>query len=132
MKKEALVGILVVAGYVGLEGYAASRAAHRMEPLFIFDQFIRADRAVEVCGGHDETTRERFARNLEVVRRNAERDLADAHPKADPGDAEAMAKARANEKRAEVDAEIDAEGCDGKAVWTHRKRFEIWSRKNLG
>ncbi len=131
MKKEAFFGLLVVAGYIALEGYAAKRAAHRMEPLFIFDQFIRSDRAVEVCGGHHQETLSRFERNLEGVRRHAVRDLAKSHPEASAQTLEAMAQTRAEEKRAEVDAEIAAEGCDGTSLFAHRKRFGIWANKRV-
>jgi len=45
MKAGSAIAILAVVGYLGFEGYAFSKASHRMQPDYIYDLLVRAQTA---------------------------------------------------------------------------------------
>lgn len=121
--------ILFALGYVGFELYAVSRVGYRAEPDYIFRNHAAASHAVEVCGALKSGPSEKFRANYSYVRQRA----IDAFAKA--GDDESSAEAKVLEMelatQRELDALIDETSCADKAVWTHRKRYEIYTRSNL-
>ena len=131
MNKGGILFLLLAAGYVGFELYILQQTGYRTEPLFIFDKFVTADQAAARCPGPDAGQRERFARNLQSVRRRAMREVAETNPQWAPPKVERTIAERAAQKRGEVDAMVDARGCDDSAVWELLKGFENRARLNL-
>ena len=80
MNRGVVFAVILLVGYVGFEMYAVSRVGYRLEPLYIFERFVEADRAVSACGAPPAEMRDRFARNRRSVRSRAEQELLDAKP----------------------------------------------------
>jgi hypothetical protein len=131
MDKATFAALFFVLLYAGWEVHGLYSSRHLMEPLYIYDQFVGADRAVERCGGAEAGEREKFLRNLDSVTRDAGEDLAEKHPEEDAGAIEARLAELRQEREAEVDALIEAQGCDGKEVWTLLRLHKMRARLNL-
>jgi len=131
MKPGTILFVVLVVGYLGLEGYVASRTKYRMEPDYIYQQFAEAARAVERCGGFETEVRDKFASNYRYTRRRAAKALAEAEPaRSDAGIARYLGELEQT-ARTEVDAMIDTRGCKDSDVRQLLTRFKNRARLNL-
>lgn len=129
MKAGTIGAVLIVAAYVGLEAFAASKARPRMEPDYIYRRLVAAQVAADRCGGVPEAQRVGFDATLDRVRLRLRRKLTDLEPAPDSLaiDAEVDELRRASE--AEAVALLDAEGCDSSDGRALMRRHEIYSTK---
>lgn len=131
MKPGTLLFVLLVIGYLGLEGYVASRTKYRMEPDYIFSQYTEAATAAAACGDFDPAVRDKFASNLRYTRRRAGEALAEQSPTAAEADIDAMVAGLEQTAIAETRALIDASGCSDIEVKKLLTRFKNRARLNL-
>ena len=132
MNKGTILAIIVLAGYIGFEVYAINKVSYRMEGLYIFDQYVSAQRAFSVCNKPEGKKYEKFLRNLAAVRRRALKELAEEQPEVSADEIQHLAALRETENQNKVDTIINAKGCEDKEVWTLLKRFEIYAKLNVG
>jgi len=127
-----MLAVVFVAGYIGLELYFVQKLGYRMEPLYIHNEFVSANYAVQRCGGPAADERERFLRNFSIVTRRANEALEQESPEKSAQDiALALAQRRAERER-EIDALIEAKGCEERGLWGLVKLHEAGARLNLG
>ncbi len=132
MRLGPVLAVVFVAGYIGLELYFVQKLGYRMEPLYIHNEFVSANYAVERCASRAAEERERFLRNFSVVASRAGEALAQESPEKSAQDiALALAQRRAARER-EIDALIEAKGCDDMDLWRLVKLHEARARLNLG
>jgi hypothetical protein len=131
MKLGTLLFVILVVGYLGLEGYVASRTKYRMEPDYIFGQYTEAATAVAACGGVEQNVRDKFAANLRYTRRRAGAVLAEQVPTRSAADVEALVIQLEQQATASTQALIDAKGCDDTEVKQLVTRFKNRARLNL-
>jgi hypothetical protein len=132
MGKAPILLLLVLAGYIGFELYALHRTSYRVEPAYIFDQFLSAHHAAVECGQPHPKQLEQFRRNLRSVAGRAAKDLQEKYPEKSAADIEAMIDQRSRQREGEVDAIIEAGGCADPQIKTLLKRFEIRARLRVG
>jgi hypothetical protein len=132
MGKAPILLLLVLAGYIGFELYALHRTSYRIEPAYIFDQFLSAHHAVVKCGNPGPGQLEQFRRNLRSVAGRAAEALRGEYPEQSLADIEAMINERSRQREREVDAIIEAGGCADPQIKTLLKRFEIRARLRVG
>jgi predicted HTH transcriptional regulator len=120
--------VLLVAGYVGFELYALQRNRYRMEPQFIFGNFVMAARAADVCGVPKRAAVDQFQRRYATARQRAIQAQAQANPKMSVADITARIGDQEETVSREIDALVGEQGCKGKAVWKLQKRFENLAR----
>lgn len=129
MSKATVLASLLVIGYLVFEAYAITRAGYRTEPLYILDRYVSANHATARCGDPPAAQREKFMRNLAVVRRDAAGDLAEAHPQAGAGQVAAMLDERVAAVEREIDELVAELGCDASEVRSllllHRARARL-------
>ena len=121
------ITILVVVVYLGFELFGLHKARDRMEPGYVFNEFVGARRAAEACGVKD-SQKAAFVRNFVAVKARALDALLAAEPDTD---AAALLATREQAREAEVDALIAAQSCGGKEVWRLLKLHEIRSNLDL-
>ena len=121
------ITILVVVVYLGFELFGLHKARDRMEPGYVFNEFVGARRAAEACGVKD-SQKAAFERNFVAVKARALDALLAAEPDTD---AAALLATREQAREAEVDALIAAQSCGGKEVWRLLKLHEIRSNLDL-
>lgn len=112
--------VLIAAGYFGLEMYAASRNAYRMEPGFIYGQYLEAARAVELCSPDAAGDYPRFSGNFDYARRRAAA-LTDS----------AALQQQEQKLRSEISELVKTLGCADIEIFKLRKRYENLARQNL-
>lgn len=132
MRAGALLALIVVVAFLGFELYTLTRLSYRTEPLYIYDQWLRADAAFERCGSGDHSERKAFLRNLSAVRRRAADALADELPGDDDAARDLRLEQRAAQQRQAVLNVVTAGGCGDKQVWRWLKTHEQRARLNLG
>lgn len=128
MKASWAFAFLVVAAYVGLELFAASRARPRMEPDHMYRSMVAALVAAETCGGVPAEQEARFQENLERMGGRVRTKLAQSEAEPDSAAIEAALADLTRTARAEAAAALEAEGC---ASYTGRRllrRHEIRAR----
>ena len=130
MKGGYLAAAVILAAYIGLEAFAASRARPRMEPDYIYAQMVEARVAVERCGGVPQEERTGFDAVMEGELGRLRRKLAAADPPPDPETVEAKVAALAEGAKRDAAAVLDAEGCEGRAAWELIRRHRIYGRKS--
>lgn len=131
MNKASLPFLLIIGLYLGFEAFTASRAAYRLEPLYIFDQLVSAERAMIRCGAADEQTLAQYRGTLRSVADKALAALAEANSATEQTAEEAI-QARRLERELAVDALVEERGCSHSEVTTLQKRFSIYARRRLG
>ncbi|MEM1436370.1 MAG: hypothetical protein AAGG11_20135 [Pseudomonadota bacterium] len=128
-RATTVLTVLLVGGYLAFEATHIYRFSHRMEPAYILDEFVVADRAVELCGDVAADKRSRFLKNLDIVRRRA---LAELETAPDPGTegphAQEALVERVRQKEAEVEQHVAEHGCSDSQVWRWLKLHEIRGR----
>lgn len=131
MKASAIPFILIVVAYFGLEVYVASRNAYRMEPEFIFGQFVGASQAVGRCGPLKAVESAKFDANYRYARRRAASAIAEERASDAPAVIEGIVREQGTAGQREVDALTDELGCDDIELFKLRKRYENLTRLNL-
>jgi hypothetical protein len=124
--------LLIVLGYVSFELFALQKTKHRVDPIYIFDQFLAANHAVMKCGRPEDGQLEQFRRNLKSVAARAAKALHERNPEKSTEQIDRMIKLRDDEREQEVDAIIEAQGCSDPHINTLLKRFEIRARLRVG
>ena len=132
MNKGVIFAVVLLIAYVGFETYAVSRVGYRMEPLYIFERFVEADRAVSVCGEPPAAMREKFARNRRSVRWRAEQELLEQNPGEAGDKIEGLLAERVLSIESGVDKLIAERGCDDLEIFKLSKGYENRARLNLG
>ena len=124
--------LLIVAAYVAFEFHAMSKAAYRMEPLYVFDQHASADQAQRLCGTAKAGAVGQFERNFVAVQRRATKGMQDDEPGVG---VEAITR-NLLERRANRFEEIGVlyaeEGCEGKQMRVWLRRFDIFANSGVG
>lgn len=132
MGKAPILFILFVAAYLLVEMYTLEKAKHRLEPLYILDQFLLANHAVDKCGNPSEQQMQRFRRNLEAVIRRTQKKLAESNPDKSAAQIKQIIDARKKAREQEVEAIIEQGDCTDPRMRTLLKRFEIRARLRVG
>ncbi|MEM9152337.1 MAG: hypothetical protein AAGB19_18035 [Cyanobacteria bacterium P01_F01_bin.3] len=131
MRVSTIIAILFVGGYIAFELTAIHRNQYRLEPVFIFQEFVTADQAVQRCGDPDVSERENFLNNLAAVRANALADISMRSLEDDDASNSNELAALRDAKIIEVNEFIDVNGCDDQTVWRWVKLHEVRSRLRL-
>ncbi|MEM8564508.1 MAG: hypothetical protein AAGF57_19870 [Pseudomonadota bacterium] len=131
MRVSTIVAILFVGGYIAFELTAIHRNQYRLEPVFIFEEFVTADQAAQRCGEPDDNERQAFLSNYAVVRANALADLSVLGARDEELSNSDELDALYAAKVLEVNAFIDANGCDDQTVWRWVKLHEVRSKLRL-
>ncbi len=121
--------LIAIGGLAAIELYTWSKAKHRMEPIYIFDQFALAHHTVNRCGTPEPGQRQRFLRNLELTTVRTIKLLLGRNADQSAEQVAEMLEARDAAREQEVEALIAAGGCTDPQIKTYLKRFEI--RANL-
>ena len=131
MNIGTIIAVVVVIGYIAFEVSTLYQLRHRMEPLYVFDEFVTADRATAKCGAPGPEERDDFLRNFAVVERNALADLAETSPNDSTEAHSAMLEQLRNDRIQEVDLFIEENGCQDQMAWRWVKLHEVRARLNL-
>jgi hypothetical protein len=126
---RTLPAVLIIAGYLGLEAWAASRARPRMEADYIYPHLVEARVAAERCGGIPSEQAAGFDRVLERALARLQRELATAEPPLDAAAVDAVIAALSRSAEGDAAAALEPGGCDGPAAWHLLRRHQIYSRK---
>lgn len=132
MNKGAVLALVGLIGYLGFELYAVRKNGYRMEPTYIFSQYVAAGRAVALCGAPEGADTARFARNLDNVRRRAQMALKKTNPEFAPPEIEQELERLTATSVSAVDDVVRSDGCQGREIWKQRRRYEIYARTNTG
>lgn len=124
------ITILVVVVYLGFELFGLHKARDRMEPGYVFNEFVGARHAVALCADGERRNAD-FERNFNAVTERAIRALAESSLDSTIEQATARVSLQQKTRESEVDALVAAEGCDGEQVWRLLKLYEIRSTLNL-
>jgi hypothetical protein len=127
-----LPAVLIIGGLLAFEAHTWRKAAYRMEPLYMYDQFVTAGVAARRCGDYPAELREQFARNLRAREDRTLAALAEERPHTSADEIAAEIAARRAEGEREVAAEIERNGCDSSEIRTLLKRYEIRASRRLG
>ncbi|MEE4186597.1 MAG: hypothetical protein V2J12_12590 [Gammaproteobacteria bacterium] len=131
MKPGTLLFVILVVGYLGLEGYVASRTKYRMEPDYIFGQYTEAATAVAACGGFEQSVRDKFQSNLRYTRRRAAEALSEQNPGQSAAAIESLVAAQEATAQRTTAELVDSQGCNGTDVRQLITRFKNRARLNL-
>jgi hypothetical protein len=131
--KSGLIPIVVlIGGYLAFEAHVLNKAAYRLEPLYLYDQFVIAGEAAVRCGDPPAAELDQFTRNLKATERRTLAALRESRPDtADDALAAELAARRAT-RVAETSAEIERLGCDAPETRAMLKRYEIRAARRLG
>lgn len=124
--------ILIIGGLLAFEAHTWRKAAYRMEPLHMYDQFVIVGEAAERCGDPTPELREQFARNLEARERRTLEALVEERPDTTEAALVAELAERRAERERETVAEIEQYGCDSTEIRMLLKRYEIRATRRLG
>jgi hypothetical protein len=124
--------IALVVGYIAFELYAVQKTKYRIDPVYIFDQFLSAHYAVRKCGNPENGQLQQFLRNLESVTARAANKLHERHPEKSTQEIDRMIAAQRTSREQEVEAIVKANGCSDPQITTLLKRFEIRARLRVG
>jgi hypothetical protein len=131
--KGALWPLLILGGgYVLVEGFLLHKAAHRLEPMYLYEQYVAAGEAMARCGDSDAERLAIFVHNRAAARDRVARELADSEPAPASAGIDSRLQRRSDALRAETAALVGRVGCDHAEVKTLLKRFEIRSRRRIG
>lgn len=128
---RTIIFAVIAVGYFALEVFVASRNAYRMEPEFIFGEFVAAAHAVSLCGTLKTAESERFDANYSYARRRAVDAVGQARTAESPAAIEAFVRSRETDGRREIDGLVENLGCGDIEVFKLRKRYENLARLNL-
>ena len=131
MKPGTFLIILILLAYFGFEIFAISRVSYRMEPMYIFERFVAADRAMTRCGQPGSAMRSNFARNRASVRQRAKRELLKQNPAETAETIDRQLSEVIQSQETEVNALIDKLGCDDIEIFKLIKGYENRARLNL-
>lgn len=124
------ITILIVVVYLGFELFGLHKARNRMEPGYVFNEFVGARRAVALCPDEARETAD-FERNFKAVTERAISALAESSPDSTIELITSQVNSQRKTRESEVAALVAAEGCDSKTVWRLLKLYEIRSTLNL-
>jgi hypothetical protein len=132
VKSGIIPVVILIGGYLAFEAHLMHKAAYRLEPLYLYDQFVIAGEAVARCGDPPAAELDQFIRNLQATERRTLAALRESRPDT-PDDALAaeLAERRAG-REAETAAEIERLGCDAPETRAMLKRYEIRAARRLG
>ncbi len=128
---RTVIFAVFVIGYFALEIVVASRNAYRMEPEFIFGEFVAASQAVTLCGTLKPAEAGRFDANFSYAKRRAIDAAGQARTTESTAAIEAFVRSQEADGRREVDGLVDRLGCEDIEVFKLRKRYENFARLNL-
>ncbi len=127
MKSGVVLAALVVIGFTVFELYAATRNGYRMEPAFVFGEFVEARQAAERCGVL-KADPARFEHNFAWARFRAGVDHVE---RAADGAAETWLTTEQNTRAKRVDEAVDELGCKDPAVRKFLLRYRNLARLKL-
>lgn len=128
--KGAVLAVLVVCGYVGLEGYAIHQISHKTKPDFIYDTLIQAKTITEACNSDRLEYRNRFEKTLLRVENNYGVMLADADPEATDADIRQQIAAATLMSVATAENKLSSTDCDHQMMKNHFQRYRLYARKS--
>ena len=131
MDYKVFVFLVIALGYFGFELLVASRNGYRMEPEFVFGEFVGAAQAIDQCGPLKPVDAEKFNANFRYARRRAVDAVAEKQPGEPAAASEAAVQAQEAAGRKEVEKLVEALGCDDVELFGLRKRYENLTRLNL-
>lgn len=131
MSIRTVLFVVIVMGYFALEIFVVSRNAYRMEPAFIFGEFVGASHAVSLCGTLKPAESDRFDANYSYARRRAIDATAQDRAADSPETIEALVRSLEADGRREVDGLVEKLGCADIELFKLRKRYENLARLNL-
>ncbi|MEM7027470.1 MAG: hypothetical protein AAF410_04510 [Pseudomonadota bacterium] len=126
-----ILAVIAVVGYLGFELYAVHKVGYRMEAPYIYQQYIAANHAFELCGEIKPQAHSRFLKNLNIVQQRAQRELKELNPDEAIFAIDQMITESGDVQIQLVDSIINEKGCQDKEVWKYLRRFEIYSKLNL-
>lgn len=132
MKGGLLPAIVIIGGYLAFEAHVMNKASHRLEPLYLYDQFVIAGEAATRCAESPPAQQEQFARNLAATERRTLAALSKAQPEIPEATLVADLAERRAAREAETAAEIARLGCDAPETRAMLKRYEIRAARRLG
>jgi hypothetical protein len=130
--KGAIPAAVLITGYLAFELFTLQKAAHRMEPRYLFEQYVAAGRATELCGQPSQAQLERFEHNRRFARTRAASDLRERDGTLTDAEVDAQLETMIVETRGAVDELAAQVGCDDLQLKTLLKRFEIRARRFIG
>ena len=125
------LAVILVGAYALFEITHLKRFSYRMEPGYVLDEFVRADRAVTLCGAPPADERTRFLHNLGVVRERALAALQEADPSLASAAAEQALAQQIQHTADTVDAAVREKGCEDIQLWRWQKLHTQRARLNL-
>lgn len=131
MNARVAVFLVIALVYFGFEIVVASRNGYRMEPEYVFGEFVSAAEAVSRCGTLKPVDAEKFNANFSYARRRAVAASIEKQPGEPAEAAEAVIAARESAVIEEVDNLVSELGCDDVELFGLRKRYENLTRLNL-
>ncbi|MEM6707688.1 MAG: hypothetical protein AAF648_02770, partial [Pseudomonadota bacterium] len=131
VKAGGWLAIGLIGAYVLFEVTHLQRFAYRMEPDYILDELVRADRAVTLCGSPPDAERQKFLHNLSIVRERAQSALLSSDPSLSPESGRAQVALKIEAAASTVDDVVAGEGCTSAKVWRWIKLHEVRARLNI-
>ncbi len=131
MNVKITVFLVIALGYFGFEIVVASRNAYRMEPEYVFGEFVSAAQAVSQCGPLKQVDAEKFNANYRYARRRAVTAGVEKRPDEPVAASEAAVQAQEAAGRDEVEKLVEELGCGDVELFGLRKRYENLTRLNL-
>ena len=131
MDFRVVVFLIIALGYFGFEMVVASRNGYRMEPEYVFGEFVSAAQAISQCGPLKPVDAEKFNANYRYARRRAVAAVTEKQPGKPAAAIEATVQAQEAAGREEVRNLVDELGCDDVELFGLRKRYENLTRLNL-
>lgn len=129
MKSGYLPLFVLLALYVGFEGYAASRARHRTKADYIYPRLVAASTATTLCGDASKADRARFDAVMDRERSRLRRELTADDSEAASAGVEEQIAALTSAAEARMVATVEGEGCGAAAVTRSLGQFEIYKSK---
>lgn len=127
--KGTILAVLLVLGYVGLEGYAVKKVSYRTKPDYIHDVLIQAKTVTEACNSDRLEYRDRFEKTLTRVVNSYRSMLADANPKATDSDISQQLADRTVQSVTEAESELSGMDCNHQTMKDHFQRYRLYARK---
>lgn len=131
MKSGVVLAAIAVIGFLAFELYAATRNGYRMEPAFVFGEFVEARRGSQRCAAPTNEQQEQFDHNYAWARYRAGNDRAEADPAPSRTEIDAWLASREAELVAAVDARVDELDCKHPDVRKLVLRFRNLARLSL-
>jgi len=129
MTKGTLLAALFLAAYLGFEAYAIRKVSHRTEPAYIHNLMLEAQAAVQLCQFEVQPLETRFAKTLERVDLNYQRDIEEDNPDLSATAIVQQLAQQSTEAKHRVSESINTTGCDSAEAKAHLQRYRIYARR---